>query len=77
MIMAHDIKPKTNYSIVNVQLAIASTDSDEISDGLNELLRPEIGQGWIGDYEIHTLGQPRVVTSSSDPEEGEIFNIIE
>lgn len=72
--MAHDIKPLSKHSVINIQLAIHSTNPDEIADGLNELLRPEIGEGWIADYAFFHSDDPTIVTSSDAPEEGELFN---
>lgn len=72
--MAHDIKPLADHSVLNIQLAIHSTDPDEIADGLNEFFRPEIGEGWIADYALFHTDKPTVVTSSTKPEEGELFD---
>lgn len=72
--MTHDIKPSTEHSVLNIQLAIHSTNPDEIAGGLNEFFRPEIGEGWIADYALFNAGLPTVVASSSKPEEGELFD---
>lgn len=72
--MAHDIKPLATYSVVSLQLAVHSTDPDLIADGLNDFLRPEIGEGWIADYTLFNAGPPTLVTASSEPEEGELFH---
>lgn len=72
--MPHDIKPKTQHSILNIQLALHSTDPDEIADGLNEFFRPELGEGWIADYALFHTDQPTVLTSSEEPAEGELFD---
>lgn len=72
--MPHDIKPATEHTVVTVQLAIHSTNPDEIHDGLNELLRPEIGEGWIADYALFQTPQATVVVAPDEPQEGEIFN---
>ncbi len=79
----HNLKPNTAYNLVRVDLAIdASTDEDEVLDGLNETLRQacydEAGgicdwqyPGLItGDRTLHY----RTVTTGAAPEECEIFS---
>lgn len=71
--MAHDIQPNTQYSIVTIKLALATTCSNTVSDGLNQLLNPEIGEGFIADYAFYNMQNLPIVTASDDPEEGELF----
>lgn len=71
--MAHDIQPDENYSVVTVKLALANVCGDTAADGLNELLNPEIGSGFIVDYAFFNTENPLIVTASSEPEEGELF----
>lgn len=72
--MAHDIQANTPHSIVTVKLAIAAICGDTIADGLNQLLNPEIGEGFIADYALLHTHSPLIVHSSDEPEEGELFN---
>jgi len=72
--MAHDIKASTQYAIVTLQLAINDTDPNSIADGLNDLLNPEIGEGWIADYALLNTDEPFVTQSSPEPDEGELFD---
>jgi len=71
--MAHDIQPNEKYSIVTVKLALATVCGDTAADGLNQLLNPEIGEGFIADYAFYNTDNPLIVTASDDPEEGELF----
>lgn len=71
--MAHDIQPRTPYSIVTVKLALQTTCGDTAADGLNELLNEQIGVGFIADYALLHTDSPVVVESSEEPEEGELF----
>lgn len=71
--MAHDIKPNEHYSIITVKLALATVCGDTAADGLNQLLNPEIGEGFIADYAFYNTDNPLIVTASAEPEEGELF----
>lgn len=72
--MAHDIKPNTKYGLATVRLALTETNGDAIADGLSNLLLPEIGEGFIADYMFTGTDRPVLVESSSEAEEGELFN---
>lgn len=71
--MAHDIQPNAHYAVVTVKLAVATICGDTAADGLNELLNPEIGEGFIADYALLHTDRPIIVESSDVPEEGELF----
>lgn len=71
--MAHDIAPGKEHIIVNMQVALLTTCSCTAADGLNEFLRPEIGEGFIADYAFYNTDKPVIVVASDDPEEGELF----
>lgn len=72
--MAHDIQANTPHAIITVKLALATLCGDTIADGLNQLLNPEIGEGFIADYALLHTHSPLIVNSSDEPEEGELFN---
>lgn len=72
--MAHDIQANTPHAIVTVKLAIAAICGDTIADGLNEMLNPHIGEGFIADYALLHTHSTLIVNSSEEPEEGELFN---
>jgi thiamine phosphate synthase YjbQ (UPF0047 family) len=72
----HSIKPNTKYAIVKVEFAVETNDKQELSnitDGLNEMIRPACAEGFIGDWRFDFTDNIKEVVSSSDPEEGEIF----
>lgn len=71
--MSHDIEPNSEYAIVTVKLALATICGDTAADGLNELLRPVIGEGFIADYAFYNTVDPLIVKASKEPEEGELF----
>jgi hypothetical protein len=75
--MSSDIKPNQIHSVITLQLAIHSQDGDFVADGINELLRPEIGEGFIADFTFFNTDDPILVKASNDPEEGELFIIPE
>ena len=59
--MAHDIQANTPHAIVTVKLAIAAICGDTIADGLNEMLNPHIGEGFIADYTVFRGKPQRVI----------------
>mgnify|MGYP000616210694 CR=1 FL=1 len=72
----HDIKAAQTHAIISIEVAIApryANCPDSIADGLNELLRPEVGEGFIADYSLKRTDLPKLVVASSEPEEGELF----
>ena len=75
--MPHNITANVEHAIVDVKIAIIPKYShcpDSIADGLNELLRAEIGEGFIADYAFYNTESPLLVKSDNKPEEGELFN---
>lgn len=72
--MAHDIKPDQEHLIVNVRLALHTKDDAEASDGLNELFRPELGEGFIADYAFAEIEHSPTIKASPSPYEGELFD---
>jgi hypothetical protein len=71
--MSSDIKPNQTHAVITMQIALHSQNPDEIADGLNEFLRPEVGQGWIADYSFYNTDNPLLVKASNSPVEGELF----
>lgn len=71
--MAHDIQPNHVYAVVTLKLAVAAICSETVADGLNEVLREHIGEGFIADYAFYGTDHLELVTASSEPEEGELF----
>lgn len=71
--MSSDIKPNATHAVITMQIALHSQNPEAIADGLNEFLRPEVGQGWIADYSFYNTDNPLLVIASNDPVEGELF----
>lgn len=71
--MAHDITPNAPHAIITVKLALNTLCGDTAADGLNDLLNPEIGAGFIADYALLHTDNPMIVHASEEPEEGELF----
>lgn len=69
--MKHFLKPDTTYSVFSVQIAVKHSEDNAIEAGINELLGPELGEGWIVDYSLS--GGARLVSSSQLPCQGELF----
>ncbi len=75
--MAHSIKPNTNYILVTLTVAIEDGPQFELSDVLNEALRPLVlsEDPAFADYTLYALRKTRRVKSSLAPEEGELFDL--
>ena len=76
----HAVAPKQRIRILTIQIAIADeADPDSIADEISELLS-ENGicseDSHILDWRYLTEYQP-VVTASDDPEEGEVFGMLD
>ena len=79
----NDLKPNTQYKIVTVQLAIpASINDDEITDGLNEMIRATIvrngtepNEVFIADYIYPFTEQFPTVSTNHDVGEGCVFHM--
>jgi hypothetical protein len=76
----HSIKPNQQVRILTIQIAVATdADSDSVSDEMSELLS-ENGicseASHILDWRYLTEYQP-AVTASDDPEEGEVFGLLD
>jgi hypothetical protein len=71
--MSSDIKPNAVHAVVTMQIALHSQNPDEIADGLNEFLRPSVGEGWVADYAFYNTDKPLLITASNNPVEGELF----
>lgn len=69
--MKHFLKPNTTYSVFSVQIAVKHSEDNAIEAGINELLGPELGEGWIVDYSLS--GDVQLVSSSQFPQQGELF----
>ncbi|APD92089.1 hypothetical protein BM525_19600 (plasmid) [Alteromonas mediterranea] len=69
--MEHFIKPETTYSVLSVQIAVKHGEDSAIEAGINELIGPELGEGWIVDYSLS--GSVQLVSSSQSPQQGELF----
>lgn len=74
--MSHAITANKPHAIVNVTLAIAETDGDNIADGLNELLRDHLSTDFLADYMFCNTDEPVIKISSNEPEEGELFETV-
>jgi hypothetical protein len=76
----HAVEPKQHVRILTVQIAVADdADPDSVADEISELL----SENWICSEDSHILDwrylteyQP-VVTASDDPEEGEVFGLLD
>ena len=76
--MSHNITANADHAIVDVKIAIIpkySNCPDSIADGLNELLRPEVGEGVIADYALLNTDAPVQVKSDENPQEGDLFDL--
>ncbi len=76
----HAVAPKQRIRILTIQIAVADdADPDSVADEISELLS-EYGicsdSSHILDWRYLTEYQP-VVTASDDPEEGEVFGLLD
>ena len=76
----HAVAPKQRIRILAIQIAVADeADPDSVADEISELLS-ENGicseDSHILDWRYLTEYQP-VVTASDDPEEGEVFGLLD
>jgi len=76
----HAVEPKQRIRILTIQIAVADeADPDSVADEISELLS-ENGicseDSHILDWRYLTEYQP-VVTASDDPEEGEVFGLLD
>jgi hypothetical protein len=76
----HAVAPKQRIRILTIQIAVADeADPDSVADEISELLS-ENGicseDSHILDWRYLTEYQP-VVTASDDPEEGEVFGMLD
>ena len=76
----HAVKPTPQIRILTIQIAVAAdADPDSVADEMSELLT---GNGicsdtsHILDWRYLTEYQP-TVTASDDPEEGEVFGLLD
>ena len=72
--MKHDLKAQQPHTVLTLKLAFHSSDVNDIAGGVNQLLGPEINEGWLADYALCDNELPTIVTASSKPEAGELFN---
>ncbi len=72
---ASHLEPDTKYKLVPIVLAIPETVSEsDIADGLNEMLRAAASEDiFVADYTLHGLKNLQIKTTTSQPEEGELF----
>ena len=76
----HAVAPKQRIRILTIQIAVADeADPDSVADEISELLSEngicsEVSH--ILDWRYLTEYQP-VVTASDDPEEGEVFGLLD
>ncbi|MFV8385103.1 hypothetical protein ACNO5E_13520 [Vibrio parahaemolyticus] len=72
----HAITPNQKHLIVPAKIAMHTSVSDieTAADGLNEMLRAAVGNGFIADYQFKTDQENLWVQASSSPEEDELFN---
>ena len=76
----HAVAPRQRIRILTIQIAVADeADPDSVADEISELLS-ENGicseDSHILDWRYLTEYQP-VVTASDDPEEGEVFGLLD
>ena len=76
----HAVGPRQRIRILTIQIAVADeSDPDSVADEISELLS-ENGicseDSHILDWRYLTEYQP-VVTASDDPEEGEVFGLLD
>lgn len=76
----HAVQPRQRVRILTVQIAVAeNSDADSVADEITELLSENgiCAEGsHILDWRYLTEYQP-VVTASDDPEEGEVFDVLD
>ena len=76
----HAVAPKQRIRILTIQIAIADeADPDSVADEISELLSENgicSDSSHILDWRYLTEYQP-VVTASDDPEEGEVFGLLD
>jgi len=76
----HTVAPKQRIRILTIQIAVADeSDPDSVADEISELLSENgicSDSSHILDWRYLTEYQP-VVTASDDPEEGEVFGLLD
>ena len=76
----HAVRPGQRVRILTLQLAVPDeADPDSVADEISELLSENgicCAGGHILDWRYLTEYQP-VVTASEDPEEGEVFDLLD
>lgn len=76
----HAVQPGQRVRILNIQLAVPDeADPDSVADELSEMLSENgicCEASAILDWRYLTEYQP-VVTASDDPEEGEVFSLLD
>jgi hypothetical protein len=72
--MSHHIQPNSLHSLITLELAIRETSPTEVTEGINQLLAPEIGEGWLADYQFINADNQPLVEASEEPKGGELFN---
>lgn len=76
----HAVVPKQRIRILTIQIAVADeSDPDSVADEISELLSENgicSDSSHILDWRYLTEYQP-VVTASDDPEEGEVFGLLD
>ena len=76
----HAVAPKQRIRILTIQIAVADeADPDSVADEISELLSENgicSDSSHILDWRYLTEYQP-VVTASDDPEEGEVFGLLD
>ena len=72
--MSHDITPNSIHSVVTLRFAVKSESPCDVIDGITSLLSPEIGEGWLADYECLHSEAPFQVQSPQTPTEGCLFD---
>ena len=76
----HAVAPKQRIRILTIQIAVADeSDPDSVADEISELLSENgicSDSSHILDWRYLTEYQP-VVTASDDPEEGEVFGLLD
>ena len=76
----HAVEPKQRIRILTIQIAVADdADPDSVADEISELLSENgicSDSSHILDWRYLTEYQP-IVTASDDPEEGEVFGLLD
>ena len=76
----HAVKPNQQVRILTIQIAVAAdADPDSVADEISELLSENgicSDSSHILDWRYLTEYQP-VVIASDDPEEGEVFGLLD